>query len=124
MKLDRCNRVSAHLLVATLRFVPTEEMQIYLQEYASRWGLGFLTFPEDAPPSFGGNPHDGSNSDNDEKNDTSVDESGMGLDTVTQPLPEWFQRLIRKLEEDDEDILLPKNLCPKRRTVKLATRNV
>jgi len=80
-----------------------------------------LTFPEDDEASVSGNPHDDTNSDDNEENSASADENDRDLDTVTEPLPEWFQKVLRN-EEEDDSILLPKNFCPKQRTVKLEPR--
>lgn len=82
------------------------------------WGLGFLTFPEDDEANVGSNPHNDTNSDDNEENSASTDESERDLDIVTELLLEWFQKVVCN-KEDDDDILLPKNFRPKQRTVKL-----
>ena len=85
-----------------------------MQDYASRWGLGFLIFPEDTNLFDRSNGNNNNSDDGQLEDDQDMDEGGEEDDITTQP--EWFQRVENLVENNETDILLPKNL---RRMVKL-----
>ena len=107
----------SEFLTPFLRLAQTaDKAKLSLQDYASRWGLGFLIFPEDTDlfdRSYGDN-----NSDDGQLEDDHDTDEGGGEDDITMQ-PEWFQRVENLVENDETDILLPKNLRRKRRMVKL-----
>jgi hypothetical protein len=105
-------------LTPFLRLAQTaDKAKLSLQDYASRWGLGFLIFPEDADL-FDRSNGDNNNSDDGQLEDDQDMDEGGGEDDITMQ-PEWFQRVEKLVENDETDILLPKNLRRKRRMVKL-----
>ena len=94
-----------------------------MQDYASRWGLGFLTFPEDAAAGHSDDPHSDNDGINSDKENLSGAEEGRN-DINMDVLPEWYQRVQRLVWDDEDDIVdvsVPKNLRQKRCKVKLGT---
>jgi hypothetical protein len=98
MEVDRRNRVSP-LLNDNNWPLLTPEKKVSLQEYASRWGLGFFTFPSDC--TCGG--HDDNSDDKENGSDIDTDESE---DRPTQA--EWLRGLESSLEADILDPSMPK----------------
>ena len=144
--------------------MPSRREKLSLQDYASQWGLGFLSFPKDDPyvndgdngndggnssgndddgdnGNDGGNSDDGGDNGNDGSNnsgndsggdkeenlnrpmcfETNVNSEGEEITLEGNPLLEWFLRVRRQIEEDEDivDVLLLKSLQRKCCLVKL-----
>ncbi|KIM42189.1 hypothetical protein M413DRAFT_26991 [Hebeloma cylindrosporum] len=118
LEKDRRERVSPFMLVVTnLEACANPAEKLSLQEYASRWGLGYLTFPEntasgDIPPddqsSNSDASEDGNNSDN---GNESCSDNGEGDDE--NPPPEWYLQVMSR--ENEEDVVVDTTLPPPRR---------
>ena len=70
----------------------TQDKKITLQEYASRWGLGFLTFPEDGDDDDDDDGDDDGTSDHEEVF-SDADESDT--DMVDPSLPKSRRRMVK-----------------------------
>ncbi|KIM38191.1 hypothetical protein M413DRAFT_30325 [Hebeloma cylindrosporum] len=90
------------------------------RDYASRWGLGFLTFPEDADITNASQGSKGESDGGDDGDDSDAENSGEldGEDDMTAD-PEWFQRVQSLVDDDEANILPPKHLRLRRRKVTL-----